>query len=177
MRRLLALAVAAALCLPSIALARSPRQPTPFDKGRMRIGIQGGTTSSFDNTYFVLGGVFGYFIADGLELALGGSMWIGDDPSIAELSPQVRYVVYQVPVVKPYAGAFYEHIFLGEVGGLALDDVDSIGARGGLLFQIGRAGFLGAGVSYASRVNCNEDQLGDFCDARLLPEISFSLFF
>ena len=149
MRWLAALAV---LVLVSVSVARgddTPR-PTPFDRGRIGISLGGGTQTNFDTSYVWLGAGVGYFVLDGLEVELDGVHEFGNGPSISMLSPSIRYVAQPLvgswPVI-PYVGASYAHWFFG--GGYG--DVDTIGARAGVLYISGlRVGaiVLGLGAAY-----------------------------
>jgi hypothetical protein len=74
-------------------LEPEPKPPTPFDRGKMNLSIAGGTTSNFGERYFAIGGGFGYFVLDGLELGIAAVHQFGDGPSISQVQPRVRYVV------------------------------------------------------------------------------------
>jgi hypothetical protein len=145
-----------------------PRPPTPFDRGKLAISAGGGTTSSLGHQYIVIGGGVGYYVLDGVQIALSGLHQFGDGPSISELSPQLRYVAQPLvghwPVI-PYVGAFYNHWFVG--GGF--DDVDSIGGRVGGMWISGNI-VLGLGVVYEHIVStCTVD-----CDS-VYPDITIAL--
>lgn len=133
-----------------------PPPPTPFDRGKMNLSISGGSTSNFDRRYFAIGGGFGYFVLDGLELGIAAVHQFGDGPSISQVQPRVRYVVQPLvgrfPLI-PYVGAFYNHWFIGD----AYPDVDAIGGRVGLLYISGRV-LLGLGVAAERTVSeCIEE--------------------
>ncbi len=135
------------------ALADDPigRRPTPFDRGQLWIGVGGGTQTQFGHRYYAVGASVGYFVVDGLEIALGGVEQFGSGPNIAQLSPAVRYVVQPLvgvwPVV-PYVGAFYNHWFVSD----SINDVDTLGARAGLLYVSGKF-VVGLGVAYEQLVS------------------------
>src|SRR5690349_887589 len=81
------------------------REPTPFDQGRISIGIALGTQRTLDQTYLAVGGSLGYFVLPGLELGCSGIHWFGGDPAVSVVSPQVRYVLYPVPwKTRPFVG-------------------------------------------------------------------------
>lgn len=165
------------ILLASVAVAHAddvlvepepPPPPTPFDQGKMNLSIFGGTTSNFDRRYFAIGGGFGYFVLDGLELGLAAVHQFGDGPSISQVQPRVRYVVQPLvgrsPVI-PYVGAFYNHWFIGD----GFPDVDAVGGRAGLIYISGRL-LLGLGVAVERTVSeCVED-----CWA-VYPDFSISL--
>ncbi|MBS1124629.1 MAG: hypothetical protein H6Q90_6857, partial [Deltaproteobacteria bacterium] len=110
----------------------------------------------------------GYFVLDGLEVGLGALHQFGDGPSISQLSPSLRYVaqplVGRSPLI-PYTGVFYRHWFIGS----ALADVDTVGARAGLLYVSGQF-VLGLGVVVERTVST--------CDAdcvQVYPDFTISL--
>ena len=145
-----------------------PREPTPFDQGKMNLSIFGGSTSNFGERYFAIGGGFGYFVLDGLELGVAAVHQFGDGPSISQVQPRVRYVVQPLvgkfPLI-PYVGAFYNHWFIGD----GFDDVDAVGGRVGLIYISGRL-LLGLGVAVERTVSpCTED-----C-TDVYPDFSLSL--
>jgi hypothetical protein len=169
-----ALLVLAVLC--SIGQrARADDEPedkreTPFDRGRMNLGVGGGSTQAFGERYFGLGAGFGYFVLDGLELGVSALYQFGDGPSISKVAPQIRYVAQPLvgkwPLI-PYVGTFYTHWFIGE----SFADVDAVGARGGLLYVSGHV-LLGLGVAVEKTVSeCVED-----CTTAY-PDLTISLAF
>ena len=119
---------------------------TPFDRGKLGVGIYGGSQTTLGHRYFAIGGAVGYYVLDGVEVGLGALHQFGDGPSISKLTPSVRYVVQPLvgrsPVI-PYVGVFYNHWFIGD----DYADVDTLGTRGGLLYVSGKL-ILGLGVAY-----------------------------
>jgi hypothetical protein len=133
-----------------------PPQKTPFDRGKKNLSVGGGSSSYLGERYFGIGAGFGYFVLDGLELGVSGLYQFGDGPSIAKVAPQIRYVakplVGKWPLI-PYVGVFYNHWFIGG----ALEDVDAVGGRAGLLYVSGRV-LLGVGIAVEKTVSeCVED--------------------
>jgi hypothetical protein len=127
--------------------ARADDAPeTPFDQGKIAIGIYGGTQSSLGFRYYAIGGALGYYVLDGVEVSGGTLFQFGDGPNILRLTPSVRYVAQPLvghsPLI-PYVGVFYNHWFIGD----SYSDVDAVGGRTGLLYVSGRA-ILGLGVAY-----------------------------
>lgn len=142
----------AAICSVLFAtVAYADDAPTPFDQGRMNLTAVGGVTQNFDQRYYALGAGFGYFVLDGLELAIRGVHQFGDGPSITQVEPSVRYVaqplVGRSPVV-PFVGAFYNHWFVGD----GIPDVDAVGGRVGVVYIAGRV-LLGLGVAVERTVS------------------------
>jgi hypothetical protein len=133
---------------------------TPYDAGRMRIGVGLGRTAFLDSPYTVIGASFGYYVVDGLEVNAAGAFWLGGSPAIGDLSPGLRFVLYFVPSVQPYVGAFYRHRFISSYA-----DQDSVGGNGGLLFSLGN-GFVGVGAVYERLVS----HCDGACDA-VYPEL------
>jgi hypothetical protein len=148
--------------------APPPRPPTPFDRGKVGLSIGGGSQTSLGHRYFAIGGGVGYFVLDGVELGLAGLHQFGDGPSISKLTPSLRYIAQPLvgrwPLI-PYVGGFYNHWFIGD----DIDDVDTVGTRGGLVFISGQL-VLGVGVVYEHIVStCSDD-----CDA-IYPDFTISL--
>jgi hypothetical protein len=145
-----------------------PPPPTPFDRGKVALSVGGGTTSTLGHSYVVIGGLVGYYVLDGVLVAVHGVEQFGSGPNISELSPELRYVaqplVGKSPII-PYVGGFYNHWFIGD----GLPDVDSVGARAGGLFVSGNV-VLGLGVVYEHIVSdCMTD-----CDS-YYPDITIAL--
>lgn len=146
----------------------APPLRTPFDRGRFGVTGYGGSQSSLDHRYFVIGAGVGYYVLDGVELGLAAAHWFGSGPSISEVAPSVRYVVQPLvgtwPLI-PYVGAFYNHVFVGD----ALADQDTVGTRGGLLYVSGQL-VLGLGIAYERVVSaCTTD-----CSL-VYPDLTISL--
>lgn len=176
MRGLQLAAIVIAMTTATIALADEetileppPREPTPFDRGKMSLAIAGGTTNNFGQRYFAIGAGFGYFVLDGLELGISGIHQFGDGPGISKVSPAVRYVAQPLvgkwPLI-PYVGVFYNHWFIGD----SYPDVDAIGARTGLVYVSGRL-LLGLGVAVERTVS---ECIDDDCTT-VYPDLTISL--
>lgn len=169
------IAIGAALAMSTPAAADpggDGSERSPFAAGRITLGFAAGSQSSVvasdDDAHIYVGGGLGYFVLPGLELGASGIKLFGADPSVAMLSPRVRYVFHQVPSsFKPYLGAFLTHWFLGD----PFDDVDTLGARGGVITTSGRL-LIGAGVAYEAVITeCDGD-----CDL-IYPELTFAVAF
>jgi hypothetical protein len=150
------------------AYAEGP--PTPFDRGQVSVNLLVTEQSAFDTTRVGFGAGFGYFVLDGVELGASALHVFGDGPSLDEVSPSVRYTAQPLvgswPLI-PYAGAFYNHWFVG--GGFA--DVDAVGARAGLLRLSGKM-IVGLGIAYQHTVStCSSS-----CDT-IAPDITFGFTF
>ena len=101
-------------------------QTSPFEKGSWSMSLGAGSGRMFSNDYLIVGLGVGYYLLNGLEIGIDGEAWLGDDPDIYKLSPQVKYVLPTRSKIRPYVGTFYRHIFIDHY-----DDLDSIGGRGG----------------------------------------------
>jgi hypothetical protein len=158
--------------VPSSAPAPEPRDAGWFSKGKLGLSILLGSSFSGNSTYFILGADLGYYLIDGLEIGVGGTFYLFDDPFMLTLSPHVRYVLHMIPVVKPYVGAFYRHYIIAS----GFDDKNSVGARLGAYIAPGRARwYFGVGAVYEHLLDCNDS---DFisCDD-VYPELSFTIGF
>src|SRR5436190_19196437 len=107
-------AILVLLATPAFADDEQPPLKTPFDRGKLSLGLAGGTTSSLGYRYYLIGAGLGYFVLDGVELGAGGLVEFGDGPSIAKVTPSLRYIAQPLvgkwPVI-PYVGAFYNPWF------------------------------------------------------------------
>jgi hypothetical protein len=122
--------------------AERPRQPTPFDQGRLRFGLGLGTAGPLGDGGVVIGTAFGWYALDGLELGLETQHWFGGTLPMHQVSPGLRYVAWFIPKVHPYVGAFYRHWFILEDE----PDLDTVGTRAGAFITgVGRS-LLGIGV-------------------------------
>jgi hypothetical protein len=149
-----------ALMVCSMPAIADERPPTPYDQGRISVGLSLGTQRSFDHTYFSVGGRFGYYVLPGLELAVAGLKLFGGDPSIAMASPEARYVLYPVDwPARPFVGAFYRHWFIGT----PYDDYDTLGGTLGVLWAQGSGLVLGIGVTVERVVSSCDSSNGDDC--------------
>lgn len=167
---LIAFLIAAAAPAYADPSLEEPDRQTPFDRGHVGFSVGAGEQSAFGYRYFGLGAGAGYFVLDGLELGGFALHEFGGGPSINEVSPSLRYVAQPLvgrwPVI-PYAGAFYNHWFLGD----GFSDLDTVGSRAGLLHLSGRL-IVGLGVVYEHTVSaCVTD-----CDS-VFPDVTLGFAF
>jgi hypothetical protein len=147
------------IVVPAMTIA-DEQQPTPFDQGRISLGLSLGTQRSFDETYFSVGGRVGYYVLPGLELGVSGLKLFGGGPSIAMASPEARYVLYPVDwPARPFVGAFYRHWFIGA----PYDDYDTLGGTLGVLWAQGSGLVLGIGLTVERVVSSCDSSNGDDC--------------
>jgi len=165
-RRILTVAAALLFALP----AHAADVAGVFGQGRTHFVVSGGTGYAFNQTYFVLGLGATYYVINGLNVGLFAESWTGEDPHLTKLTPSIQYVFYQVPVLKPYVGAFYRRTYIS-----GQNDLNSVGGRAGAYFQAGRNAYVGAGVVYESYRDCNTAIYRSCSDT--YPELSFTVAF
>lgn len=122
----------------------------PFQQGAVGVTLTVASAFMGDNEYLILGGGLGYYIADGLEVALDGSVWIFDSPTVGTLTPQLEYVLHPIPVVKPYIGGFVRHYIVGD----GFDDFQSAGGRAGVYIVPSNGAYFGFGGIYEHQLDC-----------------------
>ena len=138
----------------------------PFSQGRVVVPLMLGSAWFDDEHYLVLGSGVGVYAVDGLEVGLNGALWLLGDPLLFTITPQVKYVMHYVPVVKPYLGTFFRHYVVDA----AIDNFSSVGMRIGVLLPV-RGAFLGLGAVLERRLSC--DGRRGTCST-LYPELSFA---
>lgn len=141
--------------------------PGPYAQWKVRVGGGAGITSNFDTTYFTLNLGAGVFVLDGLEVGAGVEQWLGSGPFVTKLAPQVRYVLWFVPVLTPYIGTFYRHWFISD----GIEDIDTVGGRAGVFMARGPAVFGGGVVVEHAFAGCDGDCL--FVYPELVLSFSF----
>ncbi len=103
-----------------------------FSIGHKNYGFSLGQDTAYGNNYSVLGANAHYFVADNLSVGASFSLWLGNDPSISQITVPVTYHISLDIPFRPYVGAFYSHTFIGKVGHVNYDDYNSYGARVGM---------------------------------------------
>jgi hypothetical protein len=141
-----------------------------FDQGAKRVTVIAGVGRSFDDDYLILGVGFGYYLIDGLELGINWQSWLGGDPSINQLTPELSYVFRNQSKVQPYIGALYRRTFIS-----GFDDLSALGARAGIYVSAGRSAYVGIGAVFLSYQDCSEEQYSSCSDS--YPEFSFAFSF
>ena len=149
------------ICLPAYS-------QDPFSQGAKRVSIIAGAGSSFNENYLILGAGFGYYVLDGLEIGLNWQSWLGGDPDINQITPEINYVFRTKSNLDPYVGALYRKTFIS-----GLDDLEAWGARAGIYVPLGPRYFMGVGAVYLDYVDCQERIYRDCSD--VYPEITFSI--
>jgi hypothetical protein len=169
-KKLASAALAVVVAFASTPPATAADVAGAFGRGRTHFVVTGGTGYAFDESYFVLGLGVSYYVIDGLNVGLFVESWSGSDPHLYKVTPSAQYVFYQVPVLKPYIGAFYRRTYVD-----GLPDINSVGGRAGAYLQAGRNAYLGAGVVYESYVDCNTTTYRSCSNT--YPELSFTVAF
>ena len=143
---------------------------TAFSKNSTSVSIVLGSGSAFGDSYYVLGGGVGYYVLEGLELGVDLQYWFSGDPSIAKISPHVRYVFTQPEHINPYIGAFYTRSFIDSD---FLDDQDSYGYRGGAYFTPDNRVYIGGGFATEEYKDCPKQLDCSNTYPELLFQVSF----
>jgi hypothetical protein len=139
-----------------------------FDRGRTNISVVVGSGGAFTRNYTVIGVGVDYLVQDGLQLGIDVQAWLGDDPSIYKVSPQLSYVFNRKGSVKPYAGGFYRATFID-----GLENLESAGFRVGAYFNKGTGYQMGVGYVYERYLGCAETVFNDCTDS--YPEVVLSI--
>jgi len=142
--------------------------PGPFKKGKVRVGFYGGAGSTYSQTYLILGAGVGYYLLNGFEAGVDVEGWLLQDPTFWKVTPQVRYVLWQISPIRPYVGAFWRKTFVSD----NWPDYDSYGGRVGIAYRKGGS-YLAVGAVY-EKFN---DTIFEGDDSVWYPEIAFWLSF
>ncbi len=146
---------------------------TAFSKGSTNFSVVIGSGSAFDDDYTILGLGVGYYVTHGLEIGIDLQRWFSGEPTITQVSPQIRYVFTEPKTIKPYVGAFYRRTSYDDFNGIEIDDQNSFGYRAGAYFSTNNRVNVGAGVVYEKFNDCS--RLTD-CSTTS-PEILFTVNF
>lgn len=155
--------------LPALVFLLTPLsiQSGPFEQGSKSLSVVLGAGQAFNDNYTIVGAGFGYYVLDGLELGIDVETWLGGEPSINKLSPQIRYVFTGSRELRPYIGTFFRKT---SIDGFV--DLDSTGGRVGLIFSGGRGYHLGAGLVFENYLDCNDTIFTSCSDT--YTELSFT---
>jgi hypothetical protein len=160
----------AALLGCSATFSTAHAASSPFDKGTSSVAFTLGSGSAFNDNYIILGLGYNYYLVNGLNLGIQFNLWLDGNPSVYQVAPEVNYVFYQVPKVKPYIGAFYRRNYIE-----GYDDLDAVGYRGGIYIVSGGGSYFGIGGVYSEYQDCNETVYSD-CSTTY-TEVTFMLSF
>ncbi len=112
----------------ALALAGSAVYGGVFDSGHRNIALTVGAGSGYGSSYTIVGLTANYFALNGLSVGLGYRGWLGGDPAINEVDVPVTWYVPVNGYLRPYAGGFYRHTFIGG----DYSDYDTWGGRAGI---------------------------------------------
>lgn len=129
-------------------------QSALFDKGAKRVSVILGSGSSLGNDYIVLGLGAGYYVVDGLDLGLNVQAWLGDEPSIYQITPEARYTFQITDVLAPYAGALFRETIIEN-----RNNTSAYGAKAGLNIITGSNSYIGVGIVTIKYKDCRESVL------------------
>lgn len=141
-----------------------------FAQGGKRFSVLLGRGEAFGDNYTILGLGFGYYIYDGLELGINWDTWLGGDPDINQITPEVRYVFRTQSAVDPYVGALYRWTSVS-----GFDDKTAYGFRGGVYIKAGQRSYIGIGAAYIETTSCDEQVYVSCSDT--YPEFSYAIAF
>ncbi len=94
--------------------------------------------------------------------------WLGGDPRINQLTPEITYVFRNKSNVNPYLGALYRKTWIS-----GLDDLSAYGGRAGVFIPMGPRFFIGVGAVYLKYTGCSETVYKDCTE--VYPEFTFSV--
>lgn len=94
----------------------------------------------FTKGYTIVGVSANYFVVDNLELGLGVRAWLGNTPSLQELTLPATYYIPVHEKYRPYLGAFVRHTFIENY-----DDYNSYGVRAGLAVELSERAYMSFG--------------------------------
>lgn len=142
----------------------------PFSQGSKRGSLILGAGESFDESYVIFGIGAGYYVLDGLEIGLNWQTWLGGDPTINQLTPEITYVFHNTANINPYVGALYRKTWIS-----GFDDLSAYGGRAGVYFPTGPRVYIGLGGVYLKYTGCSESEYRDCSE--FYPEVVFSIQF
>lgn len=143
-----------------------------FRRGRFELAAGGGYGIENNLSYLILGVGGGYYLRDGLSAGLSSEAWLGSQPQIYDVSPQLRYVFLgSTWKYKPYAGFFYRRTFYNRL----YTPLDSVGARTGLVFPLTPRAYATGGLAFEHYFSCSTN-INSSCDL-LYPEVTVQFTF
>ena len=113
-----------------------------FSGGNKNFGVTVGADNSFGNSYTTVGVNVNYYVIDNLSIGASYNAFLGDSPSINELTVPVTY---HIPIegvsYRPYLGAFYNQTFIED----PFKDYNIWGGRIGVSLQTSMNSFMSLG--------------------------------
>ena len=124
---------------------------SPFDKGQQHFELAIGSGSLLNEDYIIMGIGYGYYLQNGLELGIDFDLWLDGNPSVYQVTPEVKYVFENKSKIKPYIGTFYRRNYIE-----GLRDLDAYGYRAGV-YWISQGGvYIGYGLTNNNLRDCEE---------------------
>lgn len=115
---------------------------TLFSGGNKTLSFTLGSSQSFGNDYMVVGAKVNYFVVDNLSIGASYQAYLGDDPSINEVTVPVTYhLPVEGTTYRPYIGAFYNQTFIDD----PFKDYNLWGGRIGVSLQTSMHSFMSLG--------------------------------
>ena len=143
-----------------------------FSRGRVELLAGGGYGDFNGKGYLVLILGSNYYLRDGLSAGVAGEAWLGSQPQLYDVSPQIRDVLVNSSwTYKPYVGAFYRRTFYNRL----YRPLDSAGGRAGLIFPLNSRAYVTAGLAYEHYFNCDTAIYSSCDDA--YPEVGLAFSF
>jgi hypothetical protein len=138
-----------------------------FSVGHKNISITAGTDTAYGNTYTVMGIDAHYFLVDNISVGISYQTWLGDDPSINQITMPITYHIPLDIGFSPYVGGFYSRTMIGE----DYNDYDSYGGRVGITMQTSPSAYISFGWVHEVTEN------GENVSSRSYPEVSAGISF
>ena len=142
-----------------------------FSVGGKNIGVTAGTDTAYGNNYTVMGVNVHYFVVDNISMGISYQVWLGNDPSINQITMPITYHIPLDIGFRPYIGGFYSHTMIGEDDNYDYDDYNSYGGRAGITMQTSSSAYMSLGWVYEITEN------GANISSRSYPEVSASISF
>jgi hypothetical protein len=129
--------------------------PRPYDRGQRSVQIILSSVRFNSRTSFVAGAGIGYFVLPGLELSVTGEVVFRDDPSLALIAVESRYILFPVDWnLRPFVGAFYRRWLIGN----GYDDLAGVAGTFGVISRHIRGAEIGIGTAVERIVSgCSRD--------------------
>ncbi len=129
-----------------------------FQQGNLSLGVNAGSGNvhvGVSKDYFVVGVRGDFFVYDNLSIGIGVSSWLGNDPTITEVSVPVTYYFHTNMRFYPYFGGFYRYSYYsGDYNDLSYS---SVGGRAGISYSTGR-GYAGIGIVTEYNIETGENR-------------------
>ncbi len=138
-----------------------------FLSGHKNFNVSVGTSSSYGNTYTVVGINANYFIVNNLSVGVGYRGWFGDKPNINEITIPITLYA-SMRGYNPYVGIVLNHTMMDD----PYEDYSVYGGRMGIALQSSSNSFMSIGWVYEYR----EDASGNTI-SKSYPEVNIGFSF